>query len=88
MPEREGHISLAKAEKKTSMSTSPFKQLNQMHIRINISGKRRSEKACYKQQAVLKIMVEQTTRRGGWGNSNFPHINSPPPPKKKKPKLN
>jgi len=30
-----------------------------MHIRINISGKRRPEKACYKQQAVLKIMVEQ-----------------------------
>jgi hypothetical protein len=34
-----------------------------MHIRISISGKRRPGKACYKQQAVLKIMVEQKTRR-------------------------
>ena len=48
MLEREGQISLAKEKKKkTSMSTSPSKQLNQMHIRINISGKRRSEKVCY-----------------------------------------
>jgi len=44
-----------------------------MHIRINISGKWRPEKACYKQQAVLKIIVEQKTR--GEKNANFPHIN-------------
>jgi hypothetical protein len=45
-----------------------------MHIRVNISGKRRPKKACYKQQAVLKIMVEQKTRREK--NANFLYINS------------
>jgi hypothetical protein len=66
MLEREGQISLAKAKKKKPQCPHPpFKQLNQMHIRINICGKRRPEKACYKEQAVLKIVVEQKTRRGG-----------------------
>jgi hypothetical protein len=45
-----------------------------MYIRINISGKRRPEKACLKQQAMLKIMVEQKTRREK--NTNLPQINS------------
>jgi hypothetical protein len=43
------------------MAIPPLKQLNQKHITINISEKRRPEKACYK-QAVLKIMVVHKPR--------------------------
>ena len=70
----EGTDLACKGRKNPQWPYLQLEQLNQMHIRINISGKRRPEKACYKQRSCPEIYV-RAKKLEEKNNANLPHIN-------------